>query len=593
VYLAVLRNDLPSPIAPESDEEKAAGDGAPAPPKVLAFQQEPKAEPPLDMPKTTESEVSAKPQKTPEATRIDFEDLGQRIIALPIPARNYEGLVAGKSGVLYLAETMTPGAGVSGSTIHMFTLNTRKVEKLLDNVTAFTVSADGEKMLFAKAQKWMIASANAAPKPDVPVMNIDSVQVRVDPKAEWKQMYSEAWRIQRDWFYDPNHHGVNIQAASKKYEPWLEQVSSRTDLNYLFQEMLGDLTVGHLYIRGGDVPQVTSTKTGLLGADFTIENNRYRFSRVFSGENWNPTTRAPLTQPGVNAKVGEYLLAVNGRNVTPDLDVYAYFEGTADRQIMLKVGPDPNGAGARQVTVVPVDSEVQLRNLAWVEDNRRKVDQVSNGRIAYVYLPNTAQAGYTNFNRYYFSQVGREGAVIDERNNGGGQAADYVINFLNRPLLNYWTTRYGEDFTTPRGAIFGPKAMTINELAGSGGDALPWYFRRMKLGPLVGKRTWGGLVGILGFPILMDGGTVTAPNLAFFSPEGQWEVENRGVAPDVDVEDDPELVRQGRDPQLEKAVELVLAELPKSSPNQPKKPAYPNYHRRSAGNGAISEGQLQ
>jgi tricorn protease len=575
------------------DEEKTRGDQTPAPPKVLGFQEEPKPTTAPEMPKTTESELSPKPEKAPDPTRIDLDDLGQRIIALPIPARNYEGLVAGKIGVVYLAETMTPGVGVSGSTIHMFTLKTRKVERLLDNVTSFSVSADGEKMLFAKAQKWTIAGASAAPKPEDSAMKIDSVQVRVDPKAEWKQMYTEAWRIERDWFYDPNHHGVNITAAAKKYQPWLEQVASRTDLNYLFQEMLGDLTVGHLYIRGGDVPEVTSAKTGLLGADFIIENNRFRFSRVYSGENWNPTTRAPLTQPGVNVKTGEYLLAVNGRNVTPDLDIHSYFEGTADQQTVLKVGPDPNGTSTRQITVVPLDSEVQLRNLAWLEDNRRKVDQLSSGRIAYVYLPNTAQAGYTSFNRYYFSQVGKEGAVIDERNNGGGQAADYVINFLNRPLLNYWTTRYGETFTTPRGAIFGPKAMIINELAGSGGDALPWYFRRMKLGPLIGKRTWGGLVGTLGFPTLMDGGSVTAPNLAFFSPEGEWEVENHGVPPDVDVEDDPQLVRQGRDPQLEKAVDLVLAELSKTRPNHPKRPAYPNYQRKSSADEVTSKGLLR
>jgi tricorn protease len=592
VYLTVLRKDLPSPVAPESDEEKAPGEKEQTPPKVLASQNDPK--PPAaneSLSKTTESEAAPKADKKPAETRIDFEGLGQRIIALPIPARNYEGLVAGKTGILYLSETLTPGVGVSGSTIHKFDLKTRKTEKLLDNVKSFSVSGNGEKMLFAQGETWAISPAGAAPKSGEGALKIASVQVRVDPKEEWKQMYAETWRIERDWFYDPNHHGVNIDVAAKQYQPWLDYVASRTDLNYLFQEMLGGMTVGHLYIGGGDTPEVSSSKTGLLGADFRIENNHFRFARVYSGENWNPTARAPLTEPGVNVKAGEYLLAVNGRAVTAGTDVYSYFEGTADKQTVLKVGSDPAGTGAREVTVVPIPSERQLRNLAWVEDNRRRVDQLSNGRIAYVYLPDTGQAGYANFNRYYFSQVGKEAAVIDERNNGGGQAADYVINFMSRPLLNYWTTRYGETFTTPRGAIFGPKAMIINESAGSGGDALPWYFRRMKLGPLVGKRTWGGLIGILGYPVLMDGGRVTAPNLAFFNPEGEWDVENHGVAPDVDVEDDPQKVREGRDPQLEKAVQIVMAELAKTPARNPRKPAYPNYHsnptRRTATGGGL------
>ncbi len=455
--------------------------------------------------------------------------------------------MAGKTGILYLIEAIPTQANEPKRTIHKFDLKTRKTEKLAEDVKAFSVSANGEKMLIGQGEKWTIAPAAAAPKPGEGALNVASIQVRVDPKSEWKQMYSEVWRIERDWFYDPGHHGVNIEAMSKRYEPWLEQVGSRSDLNYLFQDMLGELTIGHLRAGGGDVPQATPPITGLLGADYRIENGRFRFAKIYSGENWNPGTRAPLTEPGVDVRTGEYLLAVNGKAVTPDQDVYSYFEGTAGKQTVLRVGADPNGSGARDVTVVPISSEVQIRKLAWIESNRRKVDQLSKGRLAYVYLPNTGLQGYSYFNRYYFSQVGKEGAVIDERYNGGGQAADYIVNFLSRPLLNFWKTRYGGVFTTPRGAIFGPKAMIINESAGSGGDLLPWYFRRLKLGPLVGTRTWGGLVGILGFPTLMDGGSVTAPNLAFFSPEGEWEVENHGVAPDAEVENDPKSAREGRD----------------------------------------------
>jgi tricorn protease len=321
---------------------------------------------------------------------------------------------------------------------------------------------------------------------------------------------------------------------------------------------------------------------GLLGCDFKIENGRWRFARIYSGENWNPQLKAPLTQPGVNVSVGDYLLAVNGREVRGTDNVYSFFEATAGKSVVLRVAADASGANARETTVAPVASESQLRNRAWMDENRRKVDQLSGGRLAYVYMPDTGGGGFTNFNRYYFAQVGREGAVIDERFNGGGQIADYVIESMRRPLWNYFSTRWGEAFTTPVGSIFGPKAMIVNEYAGSGGDAMPWLFRQAKLGPLVGKRTWGGLVGIFGFPALMDGGGVTAPNLAFWTPKGEWEVENHGVAPDVEVEFDPHAWREGKDPQLEKAVELLLAELKKNPLPMHRKPEFPNYHKSAA-----------
>jgi tricorn protease len=318
---------------------------------------------------------------------------------------------------------------------------------------------------------------------------------------------------------------------------------------------------------------------GLLGADYTIENGRYRFARVYNGENWNPQLRAPLTQPGVNVAAGEYLLAVNGRSVTAADNVYRFFEGTADKQVVLRVGSNADGSGSREVTVVPVAGETGLRNLAWIEENRRKVDQMSGGRLAYVYLPDTAQGGYTFFNRYFFPQTDKQGAVIDERFNSGGQAADYIIDYLKKPLMSYWAVRDGDDFRQPFGTMAGPKTMLINEYSGSGGDYMPWMFRRAGIGPLMGKRTWGGLIGIGGYPQLIDGGSVTAPHFAFYTPEGKWEVENHGVAPDVEVELDPKAWREGHDQQLEKAVAWLLAELEKNPPKQPQRPPYPNYHK--------------
>jgi len=571
VYVMVLKKDLPSPLAPESDEEKVQeppkeGDAAPP---AAAAQGAPPAKQPAD---------KAKEKIT---VQIDLENISQRILSLPIPARNYVGLAVGKTGVLFLAEAApVPGFGFTNATIHKFELEKRKVEKVLENVSSFDVSFNGEKMLYLQAQRWFIAATAQPPKPGEGAIKTDDMEVWVDPPAEWSQMYREVWRIQRDFLYDPGLHGVNLASISKKYEPYLAAVAHRADLNYLFDEMLGEITLGHTYVGGGDAPVPPRVAGGLLGADYTIENGRFRFARIYSGENWNPQFRAPLTQPGVNVTAGEYLLAVNGRELRSTDNIYSALQATAGKSLVLKVGPNADGSDSREVTVVPVASETTLRYLAWIESNRRRVEQLSGDRLAYIHLPDTGTGGYTNFNRYFFAQVGKDGAVIDERFNGGGQAADYVIDYLRRPLLSYWSTREGADFTTPLGSIFGPKAMMINEFAGSGGDAMPWYFRKSGIGPLIGKRTWGGLVGIYDYPQLIDGGSVTAPRLAFWNPNGTWEVENYGVAPDIEVGLDPKTVREGRDPQLEKAVEWLLDSLKKNPLPQHKKPPYPNYQKK-------------
>jgi tricorn protease len=433
-------------------------------------------------------------------------------------------------------------------------------------------------MMFGQAGgRYTIASTTAPLKPGEGVINVGEMEVFVDPRAEWRQMYHEVWRIQRDFFYDPSFHGLDLAAAEKKYEVFLDSIASRADLNYLFQEMLGNMSVGHHNAGGGDAPQPQRYSGGLLGADYRIENGRYRFARIYDGENWNPGLVAPLTQPGVNVRTGEYLLAVNGRNLTSADNIHALFQSTAGKQVIIKVGPNPDSSGSRQVTVVPVGNEGGLRNLAWIEDNRRKVSELSGGKLAYVYLPNTGGAGYTNFNRYYFAQIDREGVVVDERSNGGGSAADYMIGYMTRPLMNYWSTREGEDFTTPVAAIYGPKTMIINEYSSSGGDLLPWLFRENKVGTLVGKRTWGGLVGIYGYPTLIDGGAVTAPRVAFRNLQGELDVENKGVAPDIDVDLDPKMWRSGHDLQLEKAVEVALAESRKNPRRKPVNGKFPNY----------------
>ncbi len=584
LYLTVLSKADPSPFAPESDEEKVAEeskDGAPKP----------------DAPKPAGGRGAA---AKPVEVKIDTDGLTQRTLPLPMPTRNYSALQTGKAGTLFVVEspilltaaTFSPAARV----LHKFDLTKRKADQFLTGIGAYAISANGEKMLYRQGERWSIIATAAPPTPRPGdgggALKVADMEAFIDPRAEWQQMYREVWRIERDFFYDPNLHGVNLADFKTKYEKYLSRLGSRTELNYLFQEMLGELTVGHLYVNGGDNPdQPKRVRGGLLGADYKIENGRYRFAKVYSGESWNPQTRAPLTQPGVNVTTGEYLLSVNGKDLKDSDNVYAAFEATAGKSVTVRVGPNPTADGSREVTVIPVDSELQLRTLAWMEDNRRKVDQLSGGKIAYIHLPDTANGGYDYFNRYYFAQTDKQGAIIDERWNRGGKAADYVIDHLRRPLWNYWSSRDGADYTTPATAIFGPKVMIANEHSGSGGDLLPWLFKRAKLGPVVGTRTWGGLVGIGGYPLLVDGGSVTAPHFGFWNPDGKWDVENHGTDPDVTVEMDPKLWREGKDPQLEKAVELALDELKRNPLPVHKKPAYPNYQKTAPGMASGAAGQ--
>ncbi len=566
-YVAVLRKDLPSPLAAESDEEKPKEE-----------EKADKAGPGKDRKDAGKPEDKA---KEPEKVIIDLEGIGQRILALPIEAKNYVGLAAGKEGIVFLHEgpPVSNGFGVPGRTLHKFDLATRKLDKFLDGVNSFILSATGEKVLINQGGTWSIAAAAGPVEPGKGVLGTPEMEVYAEPLVEWRQMFHEALRIERDFFYDPGLHGLDLKAAEARYAPFLEGIASRGDLNYLFEDVLGELTCGHVFVSGGDQPEVKPVPTGLLGADYEISGGRYRFAGIYDGENWNPGLKAPLTQPGVNVKAGEYLLAVDGRDVPASEELYKFFVGTAGKQTVLKVGPSPDGRGAREVTVVPVANEDRLRNLAWIEGNRRKVEALSGGKLGYVWLPDTADGGFTSFNRYYFAQVGKEGVVVDERFNSGGLIADYIIDYMRRPLAGYFASREGADYITPVGSIYGPKAMIINEYAGSGGDMMPWLFRAAGIGPLVGTRTWGGLVGMAGAATLMDGGFTGAPQSGFWNPNGTWDVENHGVAPDIEVEMDPASVKAGRDPQLEKAVAVVLDILAKNPPPRHMKPAYPVYKR--------------
>jgi tricorn protease len=585
-YVVVLAKDGASPVPPESDDEKIKDEA-----KKDAADTDKK-----DADKKDESKKDAdkgkKDADKPVEVKVDLEKIGDRILALPIPARNYGAITAGKTGVVYLDEGSPVGRssddnrsdGPGYRAIWRFTLEKRQPEAVLtNNVNAFIVSANGSKVLYDRKGVWTIASAddlkpgdNAPGKP----LNLGGLETVIDPRAEWQQMYQETWRIERDFLYDPHTHGLNIPRIEAKYKPYLDGLASRSEFSYLSTEMLGEISIGHMFISGPHQPD-KEPKTGLLGADYKTENGRYRIAKILGGENWTPGLASPLTLPGVSVKEGEYLLAVNGRELKAGDNLYQFFDGTAGQQTLLHVGANPDGKDARDVTVVPVGDEDGLRNLDWIEGNRRKVGELSGGKLAYVYMPNTGGPGYTNFNRYFYSQLDKQALVLDERYNEGGFIADYVVDVLKRFPLSGAIERDGKPIHDPVGAIFGPKVMLINQNAGSGGDAMPWYFRKAGIGKLVGTRTWGGLVGIGGYPVLLDGGRVTAPRYAIYGVNGEWEVENHGIAPDVAVEELPKDVAAGHDRQLETGVQLVLDELKAHPVPEIPIPPYPNYHKNS------------
>ncbi len=589
-YVVVLAKDGASPIPPESDDEKVKDEKKEEPNKADDQKKGDKAAAKTaDKDKETaksDDKDKDKDKKEPVKVTVDLENIGNRILSLPIPPRNYAGLAAGKAGVLYLFETSPfgrpseeDGPGIRG--VWRFTLEKRKPELLLSDLDGFTVSQDGAKVLYHRKEAWAIAPADdlkpGADNPGKP-LNLGTMQTTIDPRAEWRQMFNETWRIERDFLYDPNTHGLSIPKIEARYKPYLDGLASREEFTYLSIEMLGEITIGHMFVSGPHAPD-TAPKTGLLGADYTVENGRYRIAKILGGQNWTPGLASPLTLPGVYVKQGEYLLAVNGRQLLATDNIYQAFNGTAGMQTVLHVGSTPDGKDARDVTVVPIPDEDGLRNIDWVESNRHKVDELSGGKVAYVYMPNTGGSGYDSFNRYFYAQLDKQALVLDERWNEGGFIADYVVDVLKRFPLSGAIERDGKPIHDPVGAIFGPKVMLINQNSGSGGDAMPWYFRKAGIGKLIGTRTWGGLVGIGGFPSLLDGGGVTAPRYAIYGLHGDWEVENHGIPPDITVDLLPKDVAAGHDQQLETGVQTVLDEL-KENPIAPiPVPPYPNYHK--------------
>jgi tricorn protease len=586
LYLAVLKKGDPSPLLPESDEDKGVG-SAPATGAGGGRGGRGGATPDSDQ---ADSPAAApRAPRTPVNVQIDFDGLQQRIIAVPrVPEHQYSQLRAGVAGTVYFLEPAEgrgggrggPAAdGPTGATLQRYRLSEGRATAFVTGVAAYAVSADGHKLVYRAgggggAGRGRGAAAAGAPAgPSLFLVDADrqpptagqgrltaSLRMFLEPKEEFKQIFNEGWRNQRDYLYVPNMHGADWPKMKQMYGQLLPFAMHRADLNYLIDNMGSEIAIGHSYVRGGDMPAVPSSPGGLLGADFTIDNGRYKIARIYDNEAWNPDLSAPLAAPGVDVSVGDYILAINGIELKAPDNIYRLLDGTATHQTVLTVNSRPTMDGSRQVTVVPTANEQGLRTRAWVEANRRLVDRLSGGKLAYVYLPNTGQPGYTSFNRYYFAQQDKVGAIIDERYNGGGSAADYIIDVLQRDFDGYFNNVAGDryPFTSPAAGIWGPKVMIVNEMAGSGGDLMPWMFKHRKIGLLVGKRTWGGLVHTADTPVFVDGGSMIAPRGGFFTREGKWAVENEGVAPDVDLENWPKDVIAGHDPQLERAVQEGL-----------------------------------
>jgi len=506
-------------------------------------------------------------EKVPE-TRIDLQNLSARFVALPVAENNYGNLAVDKDGNLFYIQATQPGISVeppgsedgAANTLVRFDFKEKEATSLLTGLTGFRLSANGSHLIINKSDDSLVV-AETGDKLEPEKLSLDGLKVLINPREEWTQIFNEAWRMEKEYFYAGNMHGLDWQAVYDRYRPLVNHVGRREDLSALMVEMIAEMQAGHNRSGGGDIHRGESADTGLLGANFVIDQGRYQIAKIYSGEQWNPFIKAPLATPGNEARPGEYILAINGRELSSLDNIFNALQGTNGKQVTLRVGPSANGRNAREIIVEPVDSERMMRLWSWIENNRRAVDKATNGRVGYVYLPNTAGAGYTFFNRMFFAQVDKEAMIIDERSNAGGQAANYITDVLSRRHLSGWKDRDGQVFNTPAGAIHGPKVMLIDQDAGSGGDYLPYSFRELGIGKLMGTRTWGGLIGIATNPGLVDGGFLTVPYFRFFDTDDRWSVENEGVAPDIEVELDPIATNQSRDSQLEMAISEVLSQL--------------------------------
>jgi tricorn protease len=556
IYAFVLSADGRSPLLPKSDEEKTT--------------------------KKSDDDKGEDDDKKVNAVQIDLKGLSERIVALPMAQKAYFGMEVAEDGNLYFIETNQPGDSIEAdgqatqtSQLMRFDFEEKKTEKIMDDVQGFTLSSDG-KTILTFSSNGELKTAEIGKKLSPEALNTSEVKAKINPRAEWEQIFDEVWRAERDYFYAANMHGLDWKAIHTRYKKLLPHVARRADLNRLMVEMIAEMQVGHNRVGGGDIPRQKPIAVGLLGADLRVVKNQYKIKTIYTGEKWNPSVIAPLAAPGIGAKEGDTIHSVNGVTLNGAINIYSLLENTVGKQVTLMVSRNGNIKNAKKVIVEPVANDGNLRFWNWVEKNRKTVDKASGGKVGYVYLPNTAGAGFTFFNRMFFAQADKKAMIIDERRNGGGQAANYITDILSRQYLASWKDRDGLIYDTPGTAVFGPKVMLIDQDAGSGGDFLPYSFKRMGIGKLIGKTTWGGLIGIAANRATIDGGRVVVPFFRFFTPDNEWRVENEGVAPDIEVELNPTLVNKGRDSQLEAGINEVLNQLKTYKPIKlDKAPAFP------------------
>lgn len=563
-----LRKDVPSPLAPRNDEEGEKKDKADE--KKAAEEKKDKAEE-----KKAAEKKADKPQPEPKATpvEIDLEDFERRVVLLPPKPGRYDDLWAASGKVIY-RRLPRAGSADEKSPVMFYDLEKREEKTILDDADDAILCAKRDKLLVRKRTDYAIIEVKEGQKMDKKLAT-GSLETVIDPVAEWRQIFTDAWRLQRDYFYDPGLHGVDWEAMRQRYSRLLADCVTRWDVNAVIGDLIAELNASHTYRSGGDLERAESRGVGYLGCDFVLEQGAYRIAKIIDGAPWDAEVRSPLRQPGVQVQEGDYLLAVNGVPVDPAVEPAAAFQGLADKPVLLTVNSKPTREGAREVLVHTLTNEARLRQLAWIEANRQRVDQASGGQIGYVYVPDTGRNGQSELVRQFRAQFHKPGLIIDERFNSGGQIPDRFVELLGRRLLNYWGVRDGLDWPWPRTAHRGPMVMLINGWSGSGGDCFPYYFKKTGLGLLIGQRTWGGLIGMTGAPALIDGGTVTVPTFGIYDTDGRWIIEGFGVSPDIEVVDDPGLMAQGQDPQLDRAVAEILKQLKANPPKTVPKPKYP------------------
>ncbi len=572
-YIVNLQNDESSPFKLRSDEEKKVEEKDKDKGKDGDEGKDKKESEGKDKDKDKGKDKGDKKEKKEESIKIDFDGIDMRTIALPMKKSSYRGIVAGPEGVVFIEE-MKPGT--SGITLQKFTLKERKAKEFVGGVRSVAVSNDGKKLLARVGSSWKVMDTAKPSGKDGKTLKVN-LKMKLDRTEEWKQIFEEAWRYERDYFYDPEMHGRDWDKVYKRYAPLVPFIKHRTDLTYVLDQVNGELSVGHSFVGGGDYPKTERNSVGLLGADLKAENNLWKIDRIYTTESWNPELSSPLEEPGLKVKEGNFIVEINGEKLTADSDPYKLLDGTSGIQTVLKIAETADLDSTWTITVKPIRSENALRQRAWVEDNRRTVDSLSGGKIAYIWVPNTSGPGFVSFNRYFFAQQDKLGAVIDERFNGGGLLDDYMVDLMTRKLRAALTNEVpnGRAMRLPAG-ILGPKVLLINEKSGSGGDFFPWVFRQQKAGPLIGATTWGGLVKSSVHYRMVDGGTITAPDNAVFDPvNNKWVAENTGVAPDIAVRQDAVSLSKGVDPQLKRAVKEVMKLVEKEGVINVVHPPYP------------------